>query len=505
MIGVIYARYSSDGQREESIDAQVRACRDYADKRGIVIRKVYADEAISGKGSKTKKRAQYQKMMRDAENHQFDVVLIHKYDRVARNVQEHVNIATRLSAARVEIIAVDQDFGQSKEAKLMKVLSWALSEFYVDNLADETRKGHKENALKAIHNGGVPVFGLDVIDKQYVINPLEAHYVNLMGDYCLNGTPYSGLIAEMQSKGIKGKRGKPIGYPEIYEILRNEKIAGVYTYTVVQNKDRDARRSKENAIRIESAIPAIMPHEKWERIQEIMDKRKNNGRKTEKFYLLSGLIYCGECGAPMHCITTRRKKGGKEYQYQYYYCSQKCGAKNIPAEKADSFVIEYMKKLASPENRKLMQDLTSKYKRQLQDAMAVDVDYTKKEIADRQKQIENLMDNLSAGVLPPAVLERTGKKIEELQSQIELLQAELDKPMTFSDSELGKYFDAIADIDKQTPEMKQKTARFYIDRVQIKKNSMEVTSTFMEFLGNHGCGGAIPIFPKHFFGITISR
>lgn len=125
---VIYARFSSDKQTEDSIEAQVRACREYAATNGISILCVYSDEAISGSGSKTSQRAQYQKMLRDCEKGMFKTILIHKYDRVARNLGEHVNLEKRLHDKGIELIAVAQNFGSSNEAKIMRTLTWAMSE-----------------------------------------------------------------------------------------------------------------------------------------------------------------------------------------------------------------------------------------------------------------------------------------------------------------------------------------------------------------------------------------
>ena len=88
----IYARYSSDKQREESIDAQIRACREYAAAHDFNVVAVYADEAISGKGAATASRKQYQKLLRDAGNVSFSVILSHKCDRIAWNIGEHVNL-----------------------------------------------------------------------------------------------------------------------------------------------------------------------------------------------------------------------------------------------------------------------------------------------------------------------------------------------------------------------------------------------------------------------------
>lgn len=147
---VIYVRFSSDKQTEDSIEAQVRACREYAAGHGLTVGEVYADEAVSGKGSKTASRRAYQRLLRDAEKGLFDTILIHKYDRIARNLGEHVNLEQRLRRAGVSLIATAQDFGNTKEAKIMRALMWSLSEYYIDNLAEETKKGHRETALTCI-------------------------------------------------------------------------------------------------------------------------------------------------------------------------------------------------------------------------------------------------------------------------------------------------------------------------------------------------------------------
>ena len=98
MKAVIYARYSSDRQSEDSISAQIRACKEYAAQHGITIIKEYTDEAISGRESKTQMRQAYQQMLKDTKSHCFDTILIHKYDRVNRSLAEHVALEKRLQA-----------------------------------------------------------------------------------------------------------------------------------------------------------------------------------------------------------------------------------------------------------------------------------------------------------------------------------------------------------------------------------------------------------------------
>ena len=82
MTAVIYARYSSDNQREESIEGQIRECTAYAEKNGITIVKHYIDRAIS---AKTDNRPEFQQMIKDSDKKLFDIVLVWKLDRFARN------------------------------------------------------------------------------------------------------------------------------------------------------------------------------------------------------------------------------------------------------------------------------------------------------------------------------------------------------------------------------------------------------------------------------------
>lgn len=258
-------------------------------------------------------------MLRDCDKDQFDIILVHKYDRIARSMAEHINLATRLQSKGVDLIATAQDFGSSNEAKIMRSLMWALSEYYIDNLSDEVKKGHRENALKALHNGGYPPFGYNVVDKQYVINELEAGYVKRIFQAAANRDGYVDILAEMDRAGIRGKRGKPIRYTQIYEMLRNEKYTGVYVYSQSMGSTRELRRQKSNAVRIENALPVLIEKSLFTEVQHIMKERKQVGNKAN--YLCSGLVYCIECGAKMHGFAPTRKG----HKYYNYYCSKNVG------------------------------------------------------------------------------------------------------------------------------------------------------------------------------------
>ena len=491
---VVYARFSSDKQTEDSIEAQLRACREYAAAHGLQIVDIYTDEAISGKGSKTAGRRQYQRLLRDCEKGLFEVILIHKYDRIARNLGEHVNLEKRLSDKEITLIATAQDFGNTKEAKIMRALMWSLSEYYIDNLAEETRKGLREKALKGLHTGGYAPFGYDVSEGKYIVNELEAMYVRRIFDAALHREGFTALIEEMERAGIRGKRGKPLKYPQIYEILRNEKYTGVYLYSPIEEKDRSKRREKPNAIKIENALPEIISKAKFTEVQRIMDGRKQTGRKAN--YLCSGLVYC-QCGAKMHGMTSKRKG----HEYPYFTCSQHCGASVVRMEEVDRAAVEYLQELLSDENQLAIAEALRQYQAGSGFRMKEFKAVLRQRIQDKQRQYSALMDNLSSGELPPEILSDIGEKMKQLKAEITALE-HTEPPKDFTAETIRNWLESI----KAAPTAE--AVRLLIERIDVnpnpekEKTAFNIQSTLKTVLRKNGCGGLHHCFPEILFRFT---
>lgn len=458
MRAVIYARYSSDRQTADSIVAQVRACREYAEKNNIIITHEYVDEAISGKQADGRK--QYQKMIQDGARGLFDTILVHKYDRINRNTREHLNLEQRLLKAGIELIAVAQDFGDGSTGKLLKNIILAISEFYSDNLADETRKGLREAALKGLHTGGVALFGYDIVDKKHIINPLEAEYVVRMFQCCASRMGYAELLQEMELRGIKGKRGKTFSYSSIYEILKNEKYTGKYAYSPTEEKNRADRRSKPNAIVVPDAIPKIVEKVLFDEVQKIMESRKQVGPKTT--YRCSGLVYCS-CGGKMHINRTTRKG----HTYTKYLCSKKCGAGGVPVDAVDSAAFQYLKELLSPENQKLIAQAVRDYQVKAKGSAGDFKQAIKQEIDAKQKQHDALLTNLSSGALPAPVVAEIGQKIETLMNEIEALK-NTPPPKDFTVERVVSWLEAL----KSAPD--DEAIPLLIERIDVKKQDYKI-------------------------------
>lgn len=469
---VIYARFSTDKQREESIEAQERACREYAASNNASIIELYADRAMSGKSDK---RPQFQRMLRDAGLQKFDVVLVHKYNRFARRMSDHVRYEDKLNTLGVQLVAVAEDFGTGKEAIIMKALMRSLSEYYIVDLSDEVKKGHRENALKALHNGGVPPFGYDIVEQKHVVNEFEAGYVRRLFECASNGNGFTAIIQEMNDIGLCGKRGKPIRYNQIYDILRNEKYTGVYLYSPEQESSKALQRTKPTAIRIEGAIPAIISKEQFREVQHIMDGRKLSGRKGN--YPCSRLVFCGECGAAMHAITTGN--------HQYYYCKNRCGNPNARAVDIDNAATAYLNELLSPENQNAIAKALNEYKKTEQFREKDFYEILKEQISEREKKYNALLANLSTGALPPEVVMDIGAKMQKLKDEVEALRT--SKPeKDYTAEQTAKWLESLRSIPDE------KAVRLLIEKISVKnRTDISITSTLTSVLGNLGCGTRI--------------
>lgn len=433
---------------------------------------VYLRFSLSGKESKTAARAQYQKMLRDAHKGLFSVILIHKYDRVARSLAEHVNLEGRLKADNIELVAVAQDFGNTSEAKIMRALMWSMSEYYLDNLSAEVQKGHRETALKGLHNGGYAPFGYDVANQQYVINELEAAYVRRIFTAAQEGTGFKPIIAELEAAGITGKRGKPIKYTQIYEMLRNEKYTGVYLYTPQEAVERAQRRQKPEAIRVEGAIPAIVTKAQFMEVQAIMNSRKNAGRKAD--YMCSGLVYCS-CGAKMHaCKSTR-----KGHTYYRYVCSEHCGRPTVLMSAVDEAAIRYLRELLSEPNQMLITAAMRRYQSDSKNRLTAFYDVLNARIAEKQKEYDTLLKNLSSGVLPSDVVADIGQRMTEIKDEIKALEA-TEPPEDYTVDTITRWLNAL----KNNPD--EKAVKLLVKRIDVsgdkKNNVFNIQSTLNTLL-----------------------
>ena len=203
MTAVIYARYSTDSQREESIEGQIRECTAYAEKNGFTVVKHYIDRAIS---AKTDNRPQFQQMIKDSERGIFDIIIVWKLDRFARN---------------------RYDSAAGPEGIILESVLEGYAEYYSADLSEKVVRGMTENALKGIYNGGTIPFGYMIDEtRHYQPDPLLAPYVEQTFQKYADGATMTDLRDWLKAHNIKNSMGGEMSYNTIQRMLSNRRYIG---------------------------------------------------------------------------------------------------------------------------------------------------------------------------------------------------------------------------------------------------------------------------------------
>lgn len=285
-----YARFSSDNQREESIDAQLRAIYEYCKKEQITVLKVFKDEAVS---ARTDNRPAFQDMFALIKESPADFVIVHKLDRFARNRADAAFYRGKLREAGMRLVSVLERLDDSPESIIMEGLLDSMSEYYSANLSRESKKGIRENVIKGKRNGAKPPFGYSCVNQHLIPNS-DAGKAKAFFRMYADGKKLADIARTLE-----------LPFKNYNAVLKNEVYLGVL---------------KSGEVRNEKAHEAIIDRETWELCQRrLHDSPFNAANRALVHYLLSGLVVCGYCGKRMVAVSSGKGK----YAYYYYSCKTK--------------------------------------------------------------------------------------------------------------------------------------------------------------------------------------
>ena len=292
---VIYARFSSSGQREASIDDQVRVCTEWCKSNGYRVVKSYCDYAISGR---TDDRPQFQEMILNAP--ESDIVLVYMMDRFSRDIYDAPIYKKKLRDKGVKVMSATEAMPDGPEAILMESLYEAMAAMESAHISRRVKRGMEGNARKCLHNG-VSVFGYDFTeDGYYRVNEAEADLVREAFARRREGESFNSIGNDFARRGVVTSHHHPCRGQMIQKMLKNEKYIGVYKF---------------GDVRVEGGVPAIVSTEDFMAVQGM---RGHNGPHAGHHdYALSGRAFCAECGHRLNG-TTASGKGG--VRYHYYRC-----------------------------------------------------------------------------------------------------------------------------------------------------------------------------------------
>ena len=402
MRGVIYARYSSDNQREESIEGQIRENTAYAEKNGITIVGHYIDRALS---AKTDDRPEFQRMIKDSAKKGFDVVIVWKLDRFSRNRYDSAKYKAALRKYGVKVVSATEAIADGPSGILMESVLEGMAEYYSAELSEKITRGMTENALKCKYNGSHVPFGF-VIDenRNYQINETLAPIVVEIYERYASGEAIKSIIDDLNARGLKTSKGAKFGNNSIHSILTNRMYMGEYHF---------------GEIIIPNGIPAMVSEELFNRVAERKEKNQHASahNKGKERYILSTKLFCGKCMTMMVGESGQKKNGNI---YRYYKCASAkrkkgCDKKAVRKEWIEDEVIKGLTIILNDDAT--LSAMADKLLELLEEDNVV-VPALEAQLKEVQKSIANLIKAVEQGLLTRS----TKARLEELEAEEETLK-----------------------------------------------------------------------------------
>lgn len=417
MKAAIYARYSTDMQRDASIEDQIRLCVERAEADGNNVVKTYSDHATSGA---TLLRSGIQALLADAQKGRFNIIIAEALDRLSRDQEDIAGIFKRLSFAGVKILTLSE--GEINHLHIG--LKGTMNALFLKDLADKTRRGLR-GRVEAGKSGGGKSYGYDVVKRfdaegeairgDRLINKREANIIiRIFADYSAGKSPKA-IAAQLNVEGIPGPTGNSWGQSTINGnrqrgtgILNNELYVGRLIWNrlrYIKDPETGKRVSRLNPEDewITQDVPdlRIIDQSLWDQVKKRQGKLELNNKKNKDFwtkqrprYLLSGLIRCGACGGGFSVISqthigcaNARNKGT---------CTERRSIKRTTLE---DIVLDGLKhQLMDPELCKVFAEEYVKELTRLHSKSRDNQDSHKAELDRIDHDLEKLVDAICAGI-----------------------------------------------------------------------------------------------------------
>jgi site-specific DNA recombinase len=470
----IYVRVSTKEQAEEgySIDEQLERLRKYCEARDWKIANEYVDAGFSGASLE---RPAMQRLIKDCNANKVDMVLVYKLDRLSRKQRDTLYLIEDIfNAQKIGFTSMQENIDTSTPYGLVivGVLS-AFSQLERSVITERMSMGREARAKEGLwHGGGHNPIGYDYTDGQLIINEYEAMQIRKIYDMFESGASISEIRNFMHAR-FTNNHGNWHSHSSVYSVLETPVIAG-------KIKFKDAY--------IEGQHEAIIPIERFERVQALMKARRKNLTSAQKnpfkrTSLLGGLIFCGNCGA--RYFTTVAKSGRTEETkktIRYYTCYSRrksnkamimdanCKNLSIREDAMNEIIIDEIMKLhLVPENvDRIVENKDTKKDRELIDS----------KIEELNNQTKKLVELYSLGSIP---FDMISDKMNAINSEISALEEEkmgLEDAVVSPQEAKERLVDARRIFTEGTFEEQVALVRFLISQIILFDDRVEIYWNF---------------------------
>ncbi|MBO7662794.1 MAG: recombinase family protein [Clostridia bacterium] len=407
---VAYARYSSAGQRDVSIEQQLSDIRAFAKREGFTLVHEYADHARSG-FKNTSARTAFQTMMSAAEAGAFDTLIVWKVDRFGRNREESAVFKGRLRRRGVRVLYAMEPIPEGSAGVLLEGMLEATAEWYSRQLSENVTRGMNDNARQCLYNGTRILGYTRGTDGRYAIQPDEAAVVRFIFERYCAGYSAARICSDLNSRGVLTSRRKWFRPESVLRAINNERYTGVYIW---------------GDIRVPGGMPAIVDQTVFEEAQRMKKKTARHVEQGAVDYLLTGKAFCGHCGAAMIGDSGTSKDGTRHY---YYTCQARkarkgCRKKSLQKDALEtaviSFVLDHVLSDAEIEKTAAVIMALQEEEAKTSPLAAMEAEYS-----ETLKKIRNINDAIAAGIWnssTSAVLKELEDQAEDLRLSVEMLR-----------------------------------------------------------------------------------
>lgn len=409
MNAVIYARYSSHNQTDQSIEGQLKVCRKYAKDNGYNVIEEYCDKAISGK---TDNRPAFQKMIKESSKKKFQYVIVYQLDRFARNRYDNALYKIELQKNNVRVISAKEQISDDASGGLLEGILEAMAQYYSDELSQKIKRGIDINASKCLFIGGSLSLGYKVEKetKKYLVDEETAPIVQKIFELYAEGKSIVEIMNYLNSKNYKTVRDRKFTKSSFERILKNKRYIGTYIY-----KDKETP----------NGIPRIITDELFYKVQaKIEENKKAPARaKAKNEYLLTTKLFCGYCKEMMIGISGISHTGKS---HSYYSCNGRktkgCKKKNVRKDLIEDYIVQEAQDILTKENIEIIIEETLDLVKEQQDNSSFKI--LNKQLTRLEREKSNLVDSLKMCEIP-SVKKTIFEEISNLEDEILVLEKEI--------------------------------------------------------------------------------
>lgn len=455
MNAVIYARYSSHSQTEQSIEGQLRDCHEYARRYDLNVVGEYIDRGISGA---TDERPDFQRMIADAAKKQFDRIIVWKLDRFARNRYDSAMYKHKLKQYGVRVISAMENVGEGDESILLEALLEASAEYYSLDLKKKIKRGQRETIAKGRWCGGSVPYGYKAVDGKLCADAKTMPVIRHVFEQYASGVPMKEIIDALNRRGVRSARGGALTYTTFSRALKNPIYIGKFTY---------------NGETVDGVSEQIIDQATWDKVQ-IAIRAKAHAPAASKAvveYLLQGKAFCGCCGSHMVGESGKSRNGDR---YYYYTCAarKKRHTCHKTPEKKDFiewYVVEQtlLYVLTPPQIDVIAKAIVAEYEKEFSAAQIAELERAIKQYDHELNKLVNAIIDLSKAALP-----RISEKMESLEAQKAFAENELAKlriasSLRLTEAEVRAWLKKFCNGDPFDPEFRRNIIDTFINCVYI--------------------------------------